>query len=229
MTEQTALVAGASRGLGLGLTRELLGRGWTVIATARRPDGASGLTELARAHPDRLRVESLDIDNGASVADLAGRLEETALDLLFVNAGVMEQAGLAELSPKAFATIMTTNALSPVQLAIALHDRVRDGGTVAFMSSRMGSIAEMTDGSSPAYRASKAALNALTRCLVAGLNGSKRTVLSFHPGWVRTDMGGPSAAVSVEDSVRGIANVIERERGSNRHSFLDYQGHAIPW
>ena len=229
MTGQTALIAGASRGLGLGLTRELLGRGWTAIATARDPARASGLTELVQAHPDRLRVERLDIDDRAQVADIAGRLGGTALDLLFVNAGVMEEAGLAELSPAAFATIMTTNALSPVQLALALQDRLRDGGTLAFMTSRMGSVAEMTNGSSPAYRASKAALNALTRCLVAGLNGRKRTVLSFHPGWVRTDMGGPSAAVSVEDSVRGIADVIARERGAGGHKYLDYQGNAIPW
>ena len=229
MTEQTALIAGASRGLGLGLARELLGRGWSVIATARDPRRATGLTELARAHEGSLRVETLDIDDHAQVTALPGRLGEAKLDLLFVNAGVSERKGLAELTPDAFAAIMTTNALSPVQLAIALRDRVPDGGTIGFMTSRMGSVAEMTDGAMPAYRASKAALNALTRCFVAGLNGRKLTVLSFHPGWVRTDMGGPNAAVSLEDSTRGIADVIERERGCNQHKYLDYQGNAIPW
>ncbi len=229
MTGQTAFIAGASRGLGLGLARELIGRGWTVIATARRPEQASGLAELARAHPDRVRVETLDIDDRAQVAAAADRLDGTALDLLFVNAGVYERQELREITQQAFAASMTTNALSPVQLAMALQDRVRDGGTVAFMSSRMGSIAEMGVGNGAVYRASKAALNALTRCFVAGLNGRKLSVLSFHPGWVRTDMGGPNAAVSVEDSTRGIVDVIARERGASAHKFLDYQGNAIPW
>ncbi len=200
-----------------------------MIATAREPARASGLTELARAHSDRLRVETLDIDDRAQVDGLAGRLEETALDLVFVNAGVYERQELPELSQQAFAASMTTNALSPVQLAIALQDRVPDGGTIAFMTSRMGSIAEMNAGNGAVYRASKAALNALTRCFVAGLNGRKLSVLSFHPGWVRTDMGGPSAAVSVEDSTRGIVDVIERERGTSTHKYLDYQGNTIPW
>jgi len=229
MTEQTAFIAGASRGLGLGLARELVGRGWTVIATARHPDRASGLAELARAQTDRVRVETLDIDDRAQVAAAADRLDGKTLDLLFVNAGVYERQELPELSAQAFAASMTTNALSPVQLAIALQDRVRDGGTVAFMTSRMGSITEMNAGNGAVYRASKAALNALTRCFVAGLNGRKLSVLSFHPGWVRTDMGGPNAAVSVEDSARGIVDVIARERGASAHKFLDYQGQTIPW
>ncbi len=229
MTEQTALVAGASRGLGLGLVRELLGRGWRVIATARDPARATGLADLARLHPDRLDVEALDIDEPGQVAALVARLGGTRLGLLFVNAGVTERAELPELTQAAFAAIMTTNAFSPVQLAIALQDHVADDGTIAFMTSRMGSIAEMTVGNSAAYRASKAALNALTRCFVAGLRDRRLSVLSFHPGWVRTDMGGPNAPVSVEDSVRGIVDVIGRERGGSRHSFLDYQGKPIPW
>ncbi len=229
MAEPVALVAGASRGLGLGLARELLDRGWNVIATARQPQRASELADLARNRPGRLRLETLDIDDAGQVKALAGKLGGTPLDLVFVNAGVSERAELPDLSQAAFAAIMTTNALSPVQLALALLDRVSEDGTVAFMSSRMGSIAEMNVGNSAAYRASKAALNALARCFAAGLGGRKLTVLSFHPGWVRTDMGGPNAAVSVEDSVRGIVDVLDRERGAGGHKFLDFQGKPIPW
>ncbi len=228
MTQNTALIAGASRGLGLGLARELLGRGWHVIATARDPARATGLASLAKAHPEALRLETLDIDDAAQVQALAARLADARLDLLFVNAGVMDRNEMPELTPDDFATIMRTNALSPVQLAMALEARVPADGMVAFMSSRMGSVAEMTAGNSPAYRASKAALNAMTRCWVAGLGG-RRTVINFHPGWVRTDMGGANAAVSVEDSVRGIADVIARETGKGGQRFLDYQGNAIPW
>ncbi len=228
MTGQTALIVGASRGLGLGLVRELLGRDWSVIATAR-DENAPELAKLTRTHPERLRVERLDVDDQAQVGTLKDRLGSTTLDLLLVNAGITERAELAQVSQQAFAAIMITNALSPVQIALALRDRMRDGGTIAFMSSRMGSIAEMDAGNSAIYRASKAALNALTRCFVAGLKPGKFTVLSLHPGWVRTDMGGPNAAVSIEDSARGIANVLERERASHQHKYLDYQGNAIPW
>ena len=228
MTEPTALIVGASRGLGLGLVRELLGRDWSIIATARDANG-SELAKLGRAHPDRLRVEVLDVNDQAQLGALETKLRGATLDLLFVNAGINERAELADVSQQAFTAIMLTNALSPVQIALALRDRMRPGGTIAFMSSRMGSIAEMDVGNSAVYRASKAALNALTRCFVAGVGPGSFTVLSLHPGWVRTDMGGPSAAVSIEDSVRGIADVLERERGSGQHKFLDYQGNAIPW
>ncbi len=229
MAEQTALVAGASRGLGLGLARELLSRGWSVIATARTRNGADGLDALARDYAERLRIETLDVNDPAQVRAIKAGLGGAKLDLLFVNAGVTERETLPELSQEAFAAIMTTNALSPVQTAITLQDDISDGGTIAFMSSRMGSIAEMSVGNSAAYRASKAALNALTRCFAAELGDGKRTVLSFHPGWVRTDMGGPNAQVSVEDSVKGIVDVIEREHGHAGHKFLDYQGNAIAW
>jgi NAD(P)-dependent dehydrogenase (short-subunit alcohol dehydrogenase family) len=228
MTEPTALIVGASRGLGLGLARELLARNWTVVATARDVNG-SELAKLAHAHPGRLRVEALDVNDQAQQGALKAKLGTTALDLLFVNAGINERAEIADVSQQAFTTIMLTNVLSPVQIALALRENMRPGGTIAFMSSRMGSIAEMNVGNSAVYRASKAALNALTRCFVAGVGSGTFTVLSFHPGWVRTDMGGPSAAVSIEDSVRGIADVLERERGGGQHKFLDYQGNAIPW
>jgi NAD(P)-dependent dehydrogenase (short-subunit alcohol dehydrogenase family) len=228
MTEPTALIVGASRGLGLGLARELLARNWTVVATARDVNG-SELAKLAHAHPGRLRVEALDVNDQAQQGALKAKLGTTALDLLFVNAGINERAEIADVSQQAFTTIMLTNVLSPVQIALALRENMRPGGTIAFMSSRMGSIAEMNVGNSAVYRASKAALNALTRCFVAEVGAGKFTVLSFHPGWVRTDMGGPNAPVSIEDSVRGIADVLERERGSGQHKFLDYQGNAIPW
>jgi NAD(P)-dependent dehydrogenase (short-subunit alcohol dehydrogenase family) len=199
-----------------------------VIGTARDVNG-SDLAKLARAYPGRLRVEALDVNDQARQRALTAKLGGTTLDLLFVNAGINERAELADVSQEVFTNVMLTNVLSPVQIALALRENMRPGATVAFMSSRMGSIAEMNVGNSAVYRASKAALNALTRCFVAEAGAGKFTVLSFHPGWVRTDMGGPNAPVSIEDSVRGIADVLERERGSGQHKFLDYQGNAIPW
>ncbi|MBV8591392.1 MAG: SDR family NAD(P)-dependent oxidoreductase [Acetobacteraceae bacterium] len=123
-----------------------------------------------------------------------------------------------------------TNAVAPVRLARTLMDRMREpDAVIAFMTSIMGSVALNTEGGAELYRASKAALNSLTRSFAAGLRGRPIAVLSFHPGWVRTDMGGEHAPLDVETSVRGIADVLERERGRPGHRFLDYTGHELPW
>jgi NAD(P)-dependent dehydrogenase (short-subunit alcohol dehydrogenase family) len=107
---------------------------------------------------------------------------------------------------------------------------VRDGpGIIAFMSSGLGSVADKTDDYGPLYSASKAALNSLTRSLAAGLGRRAITVLSIAPGWVRTDMGGSGAPLAVEDSARGIVDVLESRAGSLRHGFVDYRGRTVAW
>ena len=128
------------------------------------------------------------------------------------------------------AAVFQTNAVSPIRLARLLLDRVRDGpGIVALMSSGLGSVANKTDSYSELYSASKAALTSLSRSFAAGLDGRRITVLAVAPGWVRTDMGGRGAPLSVEASVRGIVDVLEARRGSQRHGFVDYQGRELPW
>ena len=123
---------------------------------------------------------------------------------------------------------MFTNAIAPIRLARTLVSHMRPGsGVLAFSSSVMGSIS-MNSGGQELYRASKAALNSLTRGLYLEVRAHDLTVVSLHPGWVRTDMGGPSAAVSVEDSARGVVSVLLREEGAHRHGYVDYQGAEIP-
>ena len=124
---------------------------------------------------------------------------------------------------------MFTNAIAPIRLARQLIPLLRErGSALAFTSSVMGSVAQ-NPGGHELYRASKAALNSLTRGLASELGGREIALLTLHPGWVRTDMGGPSAAVGVEDSAKGLVTVIEREKGKPGHRFLDYTGAAIPW
>lgn len=223
MAGKTAIIIGASRGLGLGLAGELAKRGWQVTATQRTP--SAELMALSG-----VAVETLDIDDAAAIAALKDRLAGQHFDLVFVNAGVygpMHQSA-DKVTPAEFAALMLTNALAPIRVARALLPQVRDGGTVAFMTSILGSVAGNTFGTMELYRASKAALNSLARGFAATDIGQRPVgVINFHPGWVQTAMGGPGADITVETSVTGIANVIEA--GGSGHRYLDYTGATIPW
>lgn len=229
--ERSALVVGASRGLGLGLASELMGRGWKVVATARDEKGAGRLEALRGKPGGALEIERVDINDDESVAAIYRRLDGRLFDLLFVNAGIFAPRGedVLTTSRQAAAFVFETNAISPVRFARRFLDRVREGGVIGFMSSGLGSVAAGSTGSSDLYSASKAALNMLSRSLAARLGGRRITVLAIAPGWVRTDMGGPGAPLSVEESVRGIADVIEARRGTQRHGFVDRRGQTVAW
>lgn len=215
-----ALIIGASRGLGLGLAQELGRRKWTVIGTIRKEE------DRARLEQEGAKALTADITDMASVVALKPRL--TTLDLLFVNAGISEPADLDTIDEAGVGQLFMTNAVGPVRAALTLIDCLTPDGTIAFMSSRMGSVSLTALDNKAMYRASKAALNALTRAMVPRF-GENRPVLSFHPGWVATDMGGPGADLDVATSVKGIADVIEERRGKPGSAFLDYTGAALAW
>jgi NAD(P)-dependent dehydrogenase (short-subunit alcohol dehydrogenase family) len=227
-----ALVVGASRGLGLGLAAEVKSRGWNVVGTVRDAAGERRLQVLAGKPGGELRVEHLDINDDAAIAALRRRLDGTVFDLVFVNAGIASQGrgDAAGASRDEAAAIFMTNAVAPMRLARAFLDRVRNGsGIIAFMSSGLGSVANKTDSYSELYSASKAALNSLSRSLAASLGDRRVTVLAVAPGWVRTDMGGRGAPLSVEESVRGIVDMLESRAGTGRHGFVDYRGREVEW
>lgn len=215
-----ALIIGASRGLGLGLARELVSRGWTVTGTVRKEADRAGL-EAAKA-----RAVLADVTDRSSM--LALKPELSQLDLLFVNAGISEPADLEMIDEAQVGHLFMTNAVAPVRAALLLQDRLSPTGVIAFMSSRMGSVSLTTAESKAMYRASKAALNTLTRAMIAQL-GPDRPVLSLHPGWVATDMGGKGADLDVPTSVKGLTDVIEERRGRPGSAFLDYSGAALAW
>jgi NAD(P)-dependent dehydrogenase (short-subunit alcohol dehydrogenase family) len=227
---ETALIVGASRGLGLGLAREYANRGWRVIATVRTADPPTGLHALAAGAGDRVRVEMVDITIPEQVAALRGLLAGERIDLLFVNAGISNGEGetVGQTSTEAFTNMMLTNALSPLRVVEACADLVPAGGVIAAMSSDLGSVANNTHAGWEIYRASKAALNTMLRSF-AVRRGDGRTVLAVAPGWVRTDMGGPNAALDVATSVRGIADAIAGRRGRPGAWFVDYRGRDVPW
>jgi NAD(P)-dependent dehydrogenase (short-subunit alcohol dehydrogenase family) len=225
----TILLAGASRGLGLGLARAYLEQGWTVVATARDPAAASGLTELAALHGERLRVEKLDITSADDGRALAQALAGTKLDVVFVVAGmhIEQDTPIADVKPEAAALEFLTNAIGPVALGDRLAGVAAPGATYVFMTSILGSIASNAGGSVDLYRASKAALNMLGSCFA--LRHRENPVLLLHPGWVRTEMGGSAAPLDIETSVRGMVAVIAARRGKPGLAYLDYQGKTLPW
>lgn len=222
----TALIVGASRGLGLGLVAELLARGWDIVATVRAP--SSGLDALAG---ERLRVERVDIDHDDEVAALRDRLEGLRFDLLFVVAGVATGAGtpIPQMAREMASRVFQTNAVSPIRFAEAFHKRVAPGGTIALMTSVMGSVARNAGGGWESYRASKAALNTLARSFEGRHRGSGWGVVLMHPGWVRTALGGRSADLDVATSARGMVDVLEARQGATGCVFLDYRGDTVPW
>jgi NAD(P)-dependent dehydrogenase (short-subunit alcohol dehydrogenase family) len=179
-----------------------------------------------------LVVENVDITDAPVVDALRRPMDGQVLDLLFVNAGITgpPHQDAARVASEEITALFLTNAVGPIRLARIFLDLVRDGpGIVAFMTSGIGSVANNTVGGSELYRASKAALNSLARSFAARLGGRQITVLAVAPGWVRTDIGGRSAPLSAEASVRGIVDVLEARRGSHRHGFVDYRGCELPW
>ena len=222
--EKTALLLGASRGLGLGLAHEYLSRGWRVIATAR--DDASKLDAIKS---DRLRIERVDIADAAGVAAMRDRLKGEALDLLFLVAGISGSIPkpISDVTPEEASRVFLINTYHPLIAADTLMSLMKPKGVIAFMSSRLGSI-ELNDyGQWETYRLSKAALNMGARSLFHRHTG--HAFLSVSPGWVKTDMGGSSATLDVETSCRGVADAIEKHGSTPGHRYVHYDGSELPW
>lgn len=226
------LVAGASRGLGLELVRQFAERDWQVIATVRNLATAPDLVRLQADRPGRIAIHRLDIADQDSVEAFKAEIGNRRLDVLYVNAGIMgpRHHDPMRVTDEEFQTLMLTNALAPVRFATTFLDNLREGtGVIVFMTSGLGSVARNEAGDYDLYRASKAALNTLTRSFFARLRHRQLAVLSLHPGWVRTDMGGEKAPLDATASVAGMIDIVEGARGTRGHRFLDYQGNVIPW
>jgi NAD(P)-dependent dehydrogenase (short-subunit alcohol dehydrogenase family) len=223
----TVLITGANRGIGLELARQYAADGWTVLATCRDPGKAAELKAVA----GDVAVHRLDVDDPAGAEALAARLEGRPIDVLFNNAGINRRApSIADIDYAAWAETMTTNVFGPIRVAWALRDNVlaSDSKVMAFVSSKMGSVAENTGGSIM-YRSSKSALNMAVSCLAKELAGRGAIAVLFHPGHVRTDMGGPSAPVTAPDSAAGMRGVIAGLTPRDNGAFRNFDGTPLPW
>ena len=226
--QRTALIVGASRGLGHALTEELWSRGWRVIATRR---GAAPLLQaLAAQSAGEIEVQCIDIASRVDLQKLDEALSGRELDLLFVNAGISlsKQDTALSAGDADFIEMMMTNAFLPMRVAETLDHLVQPNGTIAFMSSELASIAD-NQGVCDLYAASKAALNMLVKCYAARRPHDSRGTLLIAPGWVRTGTGGPDALLSVEESIPLVASLLEANLGTPGLRFVDRFNQTISW
>ncbi|HWP00484.1 MAG TPA: SDR family oxidoreductase [Methylococcus sp.] len=229
----SVLVTGTNRGLGLEFTRQYLAAGWHVIACCRRPHAAAELRDLAKRF-DNLSIHTLDLCTLTEIEHLAKALTDTRLDLLINNAGVYggERANrFGSLDYELWQDVLRVNTLAPVKMAETFlpHLARSRKKLIVGITSLMGSIADNSSGGAIVYRSSKAALNAALKSLAIDLKPHGIGVLILHPGWVRTDMGGPRAPILPEESVRGMRHLIDQFTPELSGRFLDFRGRELPW
>ncbi len=226
----TVLLIGASRGLGLAMADEFAKRRWNVVATVRG-SSRTKLHDLADEHEGRIDIELLDITQPDQTGALRSRLSDRAFDILFVNAGTanMKDETVANVATDEFARVLVTNALSPMRVIEALQDLVRVDGLIGVMSSGQGSISDNVNGRHEIYRCSKSALNQLMRSYAARHAEDRRALVLMAPGWIRTDLGGPLAPFSVEESIPKVVDVLVAQRGKPGLAYLDRQGDTVRW
>jgi NAD(P)-dependent dehydrogenase (short-subunit alcohol dehydrogenase family) len=224
------LLIGASRGLGLALAREWAESGRHVVATVRG-SARTPLHDLADASAGQIEVETVDITEPAEVAALHDRLGDRAFDLLFINAGVTNEpeGTVAQTSTDEFTRVMVTNALSPLRVVEALQDLVEPAGTIGVMSSGQGSVANNEHGGHEVYRGSKAALNTFMRSYAARHDNDLRTLVLMAPGWVQTDLGGPDARLTIDESIPNVVKTLDALRGTPGLHYVDYLGRTVAW
>lgn len=230
MTTNTVLITGANRGLGLQFARNYAERGWEVIACCRAPTEAHELNALSSERPN-CEVHALDVTDYARMAQLSSQLRERTIDLLLSNAGIYgPRTAFGAVEPAAWRDVLEVNTIAPAMLVQHFVDQVAASDTrmIALVSSKMGSIADNGSGGSYIYRSSKTALNQVGKSLAIDLAGRGIQVVTLHPGWVKTDMGGPNALTTIEDSVAGMMNTLDSAHGRSGE-FIDLDGRVIPW
>ncbi|MFH0286666.1 SDR family oxidoreductase [Vibrio owensii] len=227
---QTVFITGANRGIGLSLTELYLQQGAQVHATSRNLTESKELHALASRY-STLVLHELDVTDYQRVAQLASELP--AIDLLINNAGYYgpKGYGFGNTDIKEWRQVFEINTIAPLKLVESFYPLLQQGKAkkIACISSKVGSMTENTSGGGYIYRSSKAALNSVVKSLSNDLTDEGFTVLALHPGWVRTEMGGPNALIDTQTSADGLAKVIEQSTQENSGQFINYDGTELPW
>ena len=229
----TLLVTGTNRGLGLEATRQFSADGWTVHACCRDPQSAADLRTLAADAHGAVTIHRLDMDDFAAVDALASDLRGTAIDVLLNSAAIYggSDQEFGSIDYTAWMATFRTNTLAPMKMAEAFVDHVAasERKLIVTLTSMLASIARNDLGKLHIYRTSKAATNMVMRVLAVDLATRGVTAFNIHPGWARTDMGGPTAAISPTESIAGVKRVIETAGPEQSGAFVDYKGETWPW
>jgi NAD(P)-dependent dehydrogenase (short-subunit alcohol dehydrogenase family) len=239
---QRILITGSNRGIGLDLTRRYLERGEQVFATCRNPQSASDLQQLAAQYADRLSILALEVTDEASIAECVRQVgaQVDGIDMLLNNAGILP-GGVAAREPNigtfgqieaaAMLRVFEVNAVAPVMIAQAFADLLRKGDQPRLInfSSDAGSITRRNNGCDYSYPASKAALNMLTRCLSGDFRGDQVIAVALHPGFIKTDMGGPNARLTLDEALPDLMRVIDGLKLEDTGQFFNWDGTKVPW
>mgnify|MGYP000306616733 CR=1 FL=1 len=232
MTTSTILITGTNRGIGLELARRFAAANWRVLACCRQPEHASDLQALAGQHSN-IEIFQLNVTDYTQVAALSEQLKDTPIDILLSNAGLYgpKAYGFGDVDPQAWREVLEVNTVAPLMLAQAFVQQVAASQRklIAVISSKVGSIADNQGGGGYIYRSSKTAVNQVVKSLSIDLAPLDISVVSLHPGWVQTEMGGPDALISTAESVAGLQQVLLQAGPEQSGQFLEYNGKIIPW
>ena len=222
---KSVVITGANRGIGLELCKQFLANGYRVFATYRSNSG--GLEDISNPN---LSTFKLDVRDASNVQAFASSIEGS-VDILINNAGISDGRwqSISEIDMQQAMEVIEVNSIAPVLVTQKFETKLKSGSKVVMMSSLMGSISDCMSGRSYAYRASKTALNMFSMAMKNELESQGISILIMHPGWVETDMGGPNAPLTVEESVTGIIDRIEEQTLEITGRYVQFDGTPIEW
>lgn len=226
----TVLITGANRGIGLELARQYAGSGDDVIACVRNPDAADALKELAKQ--GKVRIEQMDMADFDSIARARARIGDQPIDIVINNAGAVGGArqGIDDFDIDEWHKTLNVNTIAPLLVARAFKSNLAASGNGKLMNITSQLAASTWPmGGMLIYSTTKAALSKIAQILAIDWKAEPITIALMHPGWVKTDMGGPHAQLSVEDSASGIRNVIAGLTKADSGKFYKWNGEIHPW
>ena len=226
----SVLVTGANRGLGYEFVKQYSEKGFNVFACCRNIGHAKNLTELAVASSN-IKIYELDVSNIKSIKILSEQLQDKKIDVLINNAGIYRSSTVGNINYDDWMESFKVNTIAPYQIVENFLEQIinSDLKKVVSITSKMGSIDDNTSGGSYIYRSSKTALNSMMRSLTHDLKNQGVATLTLHPGWVRTDMGGPGGWINSIESVQGMIKQIDKLTIDDSGKYLDYAGKTINW